>query len=138
MTARLGQLIRYGGTAGVAAVVDLGGFALLDSLGIRITLAAAASFLIASVANYLLTSRMVFARRATLRGYGRFLLAAIAGFLVNVGVTVLGTQILDLFPVVAKATGIGFAFFINFALNALFVFGGSGAARQQDESPGPR
>jgi len=135
MKARLGQLIRYSGTAGVAAVVDLGGFALLEWTGIGIAVAAAASFLVATVANYLLTSRLVFAHRATLRGYRRFLVAAVAGFLVNVGVTVLADQVFDLTPITAKATGIGFAFFVNFALNVVFVFGVVKAPGKQDDTP---
>lgn len=135
MKARLKQLIRYSGTAGVAAIVDLGGFALLEWTGIYIAVAAAASFLMATVVNYLLTSRMVFAQHATLRGYGRFLVAALAGLSVNVGVTVLAVQIFELSPIASKATGIGFAFFVNFALNVVFVFCVLDAPPKQDDTP---
>lgn len=122
MTTRAIQLVRYGGTGGLAAVVDLSGFAVLAQTGIGIGIAAALSFLLATVVNYLLTARFVFAQAATARGYMRFLLAALTGFIINVGITVFVLQLLGLSPIVSKALGISVAFFANFAINALFVF----------------
>ncbi len=122
MTGRVGQLIRYSATGGLAAAVDLCGFVLLERAGLGVGQAAALSFLVATIVNYLLTARFVFAQTPTTRGYGRFLLAALTGFGVNVGVTVLVLRLFCLPPVLSKAIGIGMAFFINFTLNALFVF----------------
>jgi len=45
-------------TAGTAAIVDVGGFALLRAVGIARALAAVASFCLAAMVNYLL-SRVV-------------------------------------------------------------------------------
>lgn len=129
MRARLGQLLRYAGTAGTAAVVDLGGFALLVGAGAPVPPAAAASFLVATVANYLLSARLVFGAAPSARGYARFLIAATAGFAINVGVTVVAIEAGGLPPLAAKAAGIGTAFLANFALNVLFVFARPGGDR---------
>lgn len=122
MMERLGQLIRYGGTAGTAAVVDLAGFAMLERTELNVAPAAALSFLIATVVNYGLTARFVFRSPTSIRGYWRFLAAAAAGFGMNVGITVLAIWYFDMHPVPAKTLGIGLAFFANFLLNLLFVF----------------
>ena len=122
MTGRLGQLVRYGGTAGTAAVVDLAGFAMLERTGLAVAPSAALSFLAATMVNYGLTARFVFNDSASVRGYGRFLAAAAAGFGMNVGITVLAIWHFDMHPVMAKTLGIGLAFFANFLLNILFVF----------------
>jgi putative flippase GtrA len=105
---RLGQLIRYGGTA---AVVDLAGFAMLELTELTVAHSAALSFLMATVFNYGLTARFVFRSPANIRGYGRFLAAAAAGFGINVGITVLAIWYFDMHPVTAKTLGIGLALF---------------------------
>lgn len=119
---RVGQLVRYGGTGGLAAVVDLTGFVLLTAAGVGVALAAGLSFLLATFLNYALTARFVFAQSASWCGYGRFLLAAMSGFAVNVGITVVVLRLFGLPPAVSKAIGITVAFFVNFGVNALFVF----------------
>lgn len=118
----LRKLGQYGLTAGVAAVVDIGGFAALFRLGLPLVPAAMLSFLAANVVNYLLSARYVFGVAPSLRRYPVFLAAAGLGFIVNVSVTALAAQSLGLAPVAAKTAGVGIAFFANFALNALFVF----------------
>lgn len=123
-----GQAARYLLTGSAAAVVDLGGFAALDALGVGPpALAAALSFLPAAAANYLLTSTFVFrtdprsARRAAL-----FLAFATLGMGVNAAATAAFAawlvQPLGLPLVLAKAGGIGVAFVANFLVNALVVF----------------
>ncbi|MCR9085812.1 MAG: GtrA family protein [Rhodobacteraceae bacterium] len=116
------QLVRYGGTAGIAAIVDIAGFGVFHGLGWPVALAAATSFLLATVVNYTLTARFVFAMPASLPGYLKFLVAALLGFCINVSVTVLLAQAGGMAPVLAKTVGVGIAFFANFALNAFFVF----------------
>jgi putative flippase GtrA len=114
---------RYALTGGIAAAVDLGVFGLLVTLDIPVPLAAVASFGLAAVANYFLTSRIVFARAATVNGFALFLVAAVVGLGMNVGVTTAMVVTGWVPPLGAKASGIGAAFFLNFALNATFVFG---------------
>ncbi len=130
MKQTLVRLLRYAGTAGVAALVDFGGFLALLGAGMAPVPAAILSFLAATVVNYLLTARFVFAQAASFAGYGRFLVAAAAGFAVNVGVTVLALNLVGLSPAAAKALGIAVAFLVNFTLNATLVFvdRGRGAA----------
>lgn len=118
----LAKLGRYGLTAGSAAIVDAGGFALLHHAGLATLPAAVTSFLLATVVNYRLTARFVFHQPASMRGYGVFLLAALLGAVVNVGVTVAAEAWLGLPALAAKLAGIGCAFLFNFALNLRVVF----------------
>lgn len=113
---------RYFLTGGGAAIIDAGGFALLYWFGLATLPAAVASFALAAVVNFLLTARFVFGQRATGRGFTVFLLAALLGLMVNVGVTVAAVKLFGLPPVIAKIVGIGTAFSINFLLNLLVVF----------------
>lgn len=115
------KLARYGLTGGAAAVVDLGGFALLLGSGVPLPLAATLSFLIATVVNYLLSAGFAFGAPISAQGYLRFLSVACLGLVMNVGITVVvgatGTA-----PALAKAAGILVAFGVNFLLNLTLVF----------------
>jgi putative flippase GtrA len=117
-----GKFARYFLTAGTAAIVDAGGFAWLYALGLATLPAAVTSFALAAVVNFLLTARFVFGHRATGRGFTRFLLAALVGLAVNVGVTLVAAELLGVPAVLAKIVGIGTAFTVNFLLNLLVVF----------------
>ena len=99
-----------------------GFFWALSASAISLTLAAVVSFLAASVVNYMLTARYVFHAPISLINYGWFLSAASLGFAINVGVTLYVSHILSVWPPLAKAVGVGIAFFANFALNSLLVF----------------
>ncbi len=116
------KLLLYFFTAGAAAVVDVGGFAVLCSTAMPIAVAAVTSFCLATVVNYLLTSRWVFERAPTLQGYGLFFVAAVGGLLVNVSVTLVGSLYLGVAPLLAKIVGVGAAFLVNFWLNSRIVF----------------
>jgi putative flippase GtrA len=116
------KLFRYFFTAGTAAMVDVGAFAILGFIGVPIAAAAVASFCVAAVVNYLLTSRHVFNHAATMRGFGVFFVAAVGGLIVNVAVTLIGSLYLGIAPVLAKIGGVGAAFLINFWLNLRVVF----------------
>jgi len=116
------KLVRYFLTAGTAAVVDVGGFALLRSIATPILIAAVTSFCVATIANYLLSSRYAFNQMPSLRGYGLFFVAAVGGLVVNVSVTLAGSLYLSLAPVLAKIVGVGTAFLVNFWLNLRVVF----------------
>ncbi len=124
MKRHAGQILKYALAGGVAALVDLGGFAALVSLGVHLALAALVSFLVATVVNYRLSARFVFERRPSAGGYGRFLLGACGGLIVNVGATVLVAELVRVAPIASKIVGIGLAFLFNYAVNAAFVFRG--------------
>ena len=116
------KMVGYFFTAGTAAIVDVGGFALLCLTSLPIFVCAVASFCVSTVVNYLLTSRYVFKNPASLGGYGLFLTAALGGLLVNVSVTLVGSMYLGAPPVLAKLAGVGTAFLVNFWLNLRIVF----------------
>jgi putative flippase GtrA len=122
MSRSVAKLLRYFFTAGAAAIVDVGGFAALCLAHIPITVAAVTSFCLAAVVNYLLSSRYVFNKPATLPGFGLFFVAALGGLLVNVAVTLAGSLWLGIAPVLAKIVGVGTAFLLNFWLNLRIVF----------------
>jgi putative flippase GtrA len=116
------KFLRYGVTGGIAAVVDAGGFMLLVHAKLGIFAASCLSFCVAALVNYNLTSRFVFNREATLRGFAQFMSAALFGLMVNSGVTSMGVFGMGLPPSAAKLLGIGIAFIINFVINLRFVF----------------
>lgn len=138
--AGLRRLRRYVLTAGVAAAVDLGGFAGLSAAGVPVVPAAIASFLVANVVNFRLSARYAFGWAPVPSRYPRFLAASGVGLSVNVVVTGAAAW-LGLPPVAAKLMGIGVAFGANFALNAVVVFPEAGAAPPTPPAPrgsGPR
>ena len=124
------RLIRYFFTAGTAAIVDVGGFALLCRTPIPVAASATTSFCMATVVNYLLSSRYAFNRPATLRGFGVFFVAALGGLLVNVSITLAGSLHLGFPPVLAKLAGVSTAFLFNFWLNQRIVFRAPGAGHR--------
>jgi putative flippase GtrA len=111
-------------TGALAAVVDVGGFALLAPHLPGAAWAAAASFALAAVANYLLSSTWVFRHDwRSLRRAVRFALAACTGLAVNTALTWALAVHAGLPPVLAKLAGVGGAFALNFTLATLWVFG---------------
>jgi len=122
MRETLVKLLRYGVTGGTAAIVDAGGFALLIVLGLGIAMAGTASFCVAALVNYLLSSRFVFASGRSAQGFALFFVMALIGLAINLGVTLAGVYLVGLPPILAKIAGIGTAFLVNFALNLRFVF----------------
>ncbi len=130
------KLLTYTLTAGTAAIVDAGGFLALLRAGLPATVAATLSFCIAAIVNYRLTAKYVFSRTATLSGFPRFLLGALGGMLVNVGVTTFAVNE-GLAPLIAKISGIGVAFFVNFTINSRFVFASATPARKELSSLDP-
>jgi putative flippase GtrA len=116
------KLLRYLVAGGLAAIVDLGGFLVLLSLGMGIVPAAALAFTLAAVVNFSISARYVFSAEATLTRFGAFLGFAVIGLSINTGVTAFSALALGLPPWLAKCSGIGIAFGFNFLVNASIVF----------------
>ena len=116
------RFLQYGVTGGIAAVVDAGGFVLLVNMKLSIVVAGCLSFCIAALVNYSMTSRFVFDREMTLRGFASFMAAALIGLTVNIGVTSMGVFTARLPPLAAKLMGIAIAFIVNFLINLRIVF----------------
>ena len=118
----LPRLLRYAMTGGVAAVVDLAGFVLLQAAGLGLAAAAAGSFAVAALVNFTLTARFVFAADRTFQRLGLFLAFALAGLAINTAVTVAVGAGLAWPGWIAKCCGIGVAFGFNYLANARLVF----------------
>jgi putative flippase GtrA len=116
------QLSRYLLTGGAAAVVDIGGFAFLSAIHVPVILAAACSFLMATVVNFFLSARWVFGGPTNLQTYVLFVSGAMFGAFVNVTLTTVSITNLDLPRVVAKTAAVAMTFMFNFWINALVVF----------------
>ena len=109
-------------TGGAAASVDIGGFALLSSVQMPVVPAAACSFWVATLVNFMLSSRWVFRATANRQRYVLFLIGALIGLLINVAITSVCVIFLNLPRVTAKTIAIGITFLVNFWINARFVF----------------
>jgi len=124
-----GKLIRYVFTGGTAALVDITGFGVLRSLHVPVIAAAAGSFLVATVVNFILSARWVFDAAVTRRRYAGFLAGTLVGFTANVALTTICMSRLILPWAVAKAFGVAAAFLLNFWINANIVFRGDANRR---------
>lgn len=113
---------RYLLTGGAAAVIDVGGFALISAIHIPVVMAAACSFLMATVVNFFLTARWVFRASATLHRYVLFLSGAMFGALINVTLTTVGATSLGLPRIGSKMIAVALTFLVNFWINARVVF----------------
>jgi putative flippase GtrA len=116
------SLARYAVTGGVAAVVDIGGFACLSAASMPTVLAATCSFLAATVVNYLLTAWFVFSVTVSVRRYVTFLAGSLFALLINVSLTSTGVILLSVPRTMAKTIAIGVTFFVNFWVNARLIF----------------
>lgn len=132
-----GRFFRYVLVGGAAAVIDLGGFVVLNGAGIPLAAAAAASFAIAAVFNFLLSSLIVFRTRPRWRQFLLFATFALIGLTVNTGTTLLAALWCP--DVLAKVVGIGTAFLANFWMNHTIVFGAAkGSSEKGTERPDRR
>lgn len=111
----------YLAVVAAAAVIDLGGFLLLEGAGAPVAAAAASSFLCAAAFNYVVNAKLVFRQPPSTSRFLLFLAVGMVGLTVNTGTTA-GAHALGVAPLFAKAIGIGVAFFVNAALNVLVVF----------------
>lgn len=119
------QALGYLMVGGLAAVVDIGLFHLLvshfDNAGVL--LPAAASFAVAAVVNYSLSSVWVYRRQwRSWRRAGMFLLFALVGLCINAGATWWLAHTLPVVPTLAKVGGVAIAFVVNFLMNTFIVF----------------
>lgn len=126
---RLPPILRYVLTGGLAAMIDLGGFVLLQAAGAGLATAAACSFVVAAAVNFSLSARFVFDTRPTVRRFGVFLAFAVAGLIINTSITVLAGAAVGLPGWLAKCCGIGMAFGFNFFMNSRVVFRPYGPTR---------
>jgi len=117
------QALGYLMVGGLAAVVDIGLFHLLVSRTDGVLLPAVASFMVAAVVNYSLSSLWVYRRQwRSMRRAATFLLFALVGLCINAGATWWLVHSLPIPATLAKVGGVGIAFVANFLMNTFFVF----------------
>lgn len=117
------QALGYLLVGGLAAVVDIGLFHLLAPHATGVLLPAIASFLVAAVVNYSLSSVWVYRRQwRSIRRATTFLLFALVGLCINAGVTWWLVHSLPVHATLAKVGGVGIAFVANFLMNTFIVF----------------
>ena len=117
------QGLGYLATGGLAAVVDIGGFHLLEPRLGGVLLPAALSFVVAAIVNYSLSSLWVYRRRwRSARRAALFGLFALVGLAINSGATWALATWLPIHPTLAKTGGVGIAFLANFLMNTFIVF----------------
>ena len=117
------QAVGYLLVGWLAAVVDIGLFHWLSARSADVLLSAIASFLVAAVVNYALSSVWVYRRQwRSLRRATMFLLFALVGLSINAGVTWWLAGNFAIFPTLAKVGGVGIAFVANFLMNTFIVF----------------
>ncbi|MDB5886302.1 MAG: putative rane protein [Polaromonas sp.] len=117
------QALGYLVVGGLAAVVDIGLFHLLAGRAEGVLLPAAASFMVAAVVNYSLSSLWVYRRQwRSVRRAMTFLLFALVGLCINAGATWWLVHALPIHATLAKVGGVGIAFVANFLMNTFIVF----------------
>jgi putative flippase GtrA len=116
------KFLKYFVTGGISAVIDVCVFAMLTGHRGSLVMASITSFIVAAIANYLMTSKFVFHKSLTFSNFGVFLVAATVGLAVNLGVTLVGAVFIGLTPTFSKICGIAIAFLVNFQLNARVTF----------------
>jgi len=121
------QALGYLVVGGFAAVVDIGLFHLLAQRVQGLLLPAVASFMVAAVINYSLSSLWVYRRQwRSLKRAALFMLFASVGLCINAGATWWLGSALPIAPTLAKIGGVAIAFGANFLMNTFIVFRGEG------------
>jgi len=120
------RVLRYAAVGGVAAIVDIGLFMLFAQyFGLPYLRVAAATFVIATLVNYLLSVRFVFVSgRRHARRWEIFLvyLVSIIGLGLNQLILAFGVELAHLALFHAKLLATGLVFFWNYFSRRLFIF----------------
>ena len=118
------QLALYLVVGGLSSIVDVGGFWILLRLGAPIMAATIASFIAATLLNYVLSYTLAFTRGRYSRGAEivRFWLVSLAGLTINASAVWVLTQAVHLPPLMAKLAAVLLVLVWNFLGRRLFVF----------------
>jgi putative flippase GtrA len=125
---RFGRALgRYFVVGGIAAVIDIGLFLLFaQHLGMPYLRVAAASFVVATLANYWLSIRFVFVSGQRFRRRWEVALVfavSLAGLALNGAILWLCVEAWHFGLIFAKLTATGVVFFWNFLARRVLVFG---------------
>ena len=135
-----GRFVRYFFVGGTAALVDIGLFMLFaQGFGFPYLRVATATFVIATLVNYVLSIRFVFKSG---QRFGKrmevflvYLVSAV-GLAVNAAILFVCVEMLALPLLLAKLAATGTVFFWNYLARRFFVFGGPGRHSREGGNPG--
>lgn len=120
-------LARYFVVGGLAAAIDIGLFMLFaEYLGMPYLRVAAASFVVATLANYWLSIRFVFVSGQRFRRRLEVALVfavSLAGLALNATILWICVETWQFGLLFAKLTATGFVFFWNFLARRILIFG---------------
>lgn len=120
------QLIKYFFVGGAAALCDWGFYWLLINIfSLHYAVAAALSFLIATLVNYLLSLKWVFINSSRFkRGteMGLVFMVSAVGLLINQVTLVFLIEVIMLHYMLSKVIATGLVFFWNFYLRKYYIF----------------
>ena len=121
------SLARYFAVGGAAACVDIGLFMLFaGALGLPYLRVAAATFVLATLVNYLLSVRFMFVSGQRFRRRWELALVyavSAVGLALNAAILWVAVEVAGLGLLAAKLTATGMVFFWNYIARRRFVFG---------------
>jgi putative flippase GtrA len=119
--AQFGWYLVVGGSA---FVVDIASFVAFQSFGMPLLVASSASFVVATVVNYVLSYRLAFSRGRFGRGaeVARLFAVAVVGLGFNTLLVWLFVDLAGITPVVAKVIAVPIVLVWNFLGRRIFVF----------------
>jgi putative flippase GtrA len=121
------RFARYFAVGGAAACVDIGLFMLFAKvMGLPYLRVAAATFIVATLVNYLLSVRFVFVSGRRFRRRWEITLVyavSLVGLALNQAILSVSVEFAHFGLLYAKLTATGIVFFWNYLARRLFVFG---------------
>ncbi len=118
------QFVLYLVVGGSAFVVDIASFVAMTEAGLHYIVASVSAFIVATLANYLLSYRLAFTRGRFGRGQEITRLFAVAGIglLLNTAFVWVFVEFMQLDPTVSKIAAVPIVLVWNFLGRRLFVF----------------
>ena len=125
----IAQFVRYFAVSAVALCIDVTVYWTLLSAAKFAFIAAAGGYVCGVLSHYVMSSRVVFAKRFKKRGLAdesptiaRFFAAGFAGLIVTSGVVGLLADVVGMHPLLARIAAAGCSFCVVFLCMRLFVF----------------
>ncbi len=129
-----GAIARFGAVGVANTITEFAVFGALLHLGAAALVANAAGFLCANIQSYIVNAHVTFREdgapaKLSLPRYGRFFMAHCLSLAISTAFIILFAGHIG--PFLAKLAAVGFGFFANYTMSALFVFRKPGAPRQE-------
>ena len=118
------QLIKFGIVGVIATIIDMGTLVFLKEVAhIDVLVSSAASFSVSVIANYILSMLFVFQSKQDnkLKEFCVFVILSVGGLLLNQFVMWLGTEVLDIYYLLAKVLATILVPIYNFVTRKIFL-----------------